>query len=476
MPVFGSTRTACPLHKPCGSIASVLLLHVSRRSPVRRQQTYCCVWLLQQSPQQLHAHSKACVNTSASPACAAAAGYGPGSYGYRPGMFVAGPYCQKCPRGYTSDGGEPMTTFCMPENSPGSIEVRSTPSGKNVPFQVAVSFDVPGGCDTTYKQVTVFVGSVPSGIRCDPVKLGSDCSAETTCEASKKGTFKLFASIKGVAGIVAGPTEVVVGGGGSGNDLPTNAVQLTIKTVFSATSLTRREALAAAILDLIKAEVTGVNVRVFNIKEGSIVITFAVEGTPDQVAAALEAIQAALPGIASEVVAFLASQEPPILNEQGQPISEADVTVNILVNGEPFVPAPPPPAGGGSSPPPPPNPNVVVQASAVATVPTTALTAATETALEAAILDALRTLPAASALITATGASVDSLDLTPGSPTNVVVRITVRASFAPTVVATIQQAGNQNLIRLAVWNTVAAFFQQTRVEFPISINAGILAN
>jgi hypothetical protein len=53
---------------------------------------------------------------AAAAAAVAAVGYGKGCKHYKEGYYPAGPYCQECPAGYTSDGGPPMSTFCYPVN------------------------------------------------------------------------------------------------------------------------------------------------------------------------------------------------------------------------------------------------------------------------------------------------------------------------------------------------------------------------
>jgi hypothetical protein len=352
-----------------------------------------------------------------------------------------------------------MNTFCLPDTTYGTIQLKTTPSGKNAPFEVKVQFNVPGGCDT-YKQLTVFVGSLPAGILCDPAKLDSDCSATTTCEASKAGTFKLVAKLKGVAGVVTEPEAVLVPDDGGGGVERGTRVRFTIDVPFSSLTAQQREQLAAAaqqgLVDVLKD--TRVNVGFFGIFEGSTVIIFELEGTDAEVNAALPIIRAALPAIL-RVVAGLRG------------IPEADITARITRNGQQIGPdiGIPPPATGGSPPPPPTGgsggSNVAVQVKAVAAVDTTG---ADSVRLENVLKNTLGefAFPLGGVI------TIDSVDVTLGNPTAVVVNITCTSSFAPTLLATLRVDGNTNIIRLNVWNAVAFVLGRTYEEFDIRITAG----
>jgi hypothetical protein len=365
-----------------------------------------------------------------------------------------------------------MNTFCLPDTTYGTIQLKSTPSGKKDPFEVKVQFNIPGGCDGTYKQLTVFVGSLPAGILCDPAKLGSDCSATTTCEASKAGTFKLIAQLKGVAGIVTEPAEVVVPGGGGGGVRGTK-VRLTIDTPFGGFSPDQRQGLADGVADNLNDLVqgTGASVSVDTITEGSIVIVFSVTGTPEEVAAAVLVIQAGLPDLINNLARLLATQG--VFNDATPPalISASDITAVILVNGVPIGPptGTPPPAAGGSPPPPPVN-RVVVTITAEAQVDTSSLTSIQVQGLADAILAEAK-LTAGSTLAQA-GADIDSVTISAGSPTICVVTILTPPAFAETIKATLTQTGTQNALTQAVYAVVREFFAPVPIpDFPITWTA-----
>lgn len=426
-------------------------------------------------------------------------GYGPNSYGYRPSYYVGGPYCQNCPPGTTSPGGEPLHTFCLPDNKPSTITLVTQPTGPNAYFDVKVDFNVAGGCQNYLTRADVRFVSAPLGITCNPTHVDVDCHATTKCKASKVDTFQLSAKLNVVAGVVTDKVTVVVSEVQPPADATTTVVTIEAKlaevTMEQTPGLHRAATEAAKELNdaltgghpgvtleatLIEA-VQGVNkaaveVKVSAVAAGSIQIIYAIKGDPEKVTGALPVIAAAWPQVLANLVTKL--QLLSIPNTTGDLVNTNDVSAVILVGGKPTTdnpiePSQPPDDGEEDG-------ERMVRVDALAKVDTSTLLAELGGVdpvpiLEASILNAARTL--AMNMDDLAGTTVVSVKVTKSTggtkSTPVVVMLTAPGNKAATVVGWLAIKGNKNIIREAVWTTVAELAGVALGEFDITIKASI---
>lgn len=246
-------------------------------------------------------------------------------------MYVSGPYCQLCPTGYTSLGGEPLTTFCMPGGSLGTLKVSTPPAGKEEPFDVEVTFNVPGGCGSL-KTFDVLVGSNPPGISCEAAEVDDSCAAVTSCKFDKAGAFKLRAQLQGVAGIATESVDVVV------PDEEGPSVTVTINTNFKSLTEEERQALGNEVKERLNAALssTGGSFRLKSVTEGSVAVNLGGQGTLAQIAALLAGMPAAWALTIPLVLGYLAGQG--ITNPDGTPLTPTDL--GLTWNGQVITPTP----------------------------------------------------------------------------------------------------------------------------------------
>jgi hypothetical protein len=252
----------------------------------------------------------------------------------------------------------------VPEGSLGTFRLVTQPSGEAAPFEVEVAFNVPGGC-SSLTMLGVLVGSSPAHILCDAVKLGRDCRATTTCEASQAGTFRLYAKVKGVAGLVTDTVEVVVPEGGSGTSPPPPPVaspppppvsspppppgtaDITLKFIFSINfddlAEAERQPLADKMLVALNAGLanTGVSVVLRSIKKGSLEALFVALGLNGPTDPYLQVVVQNLAASTQAGVDIL--QALGISNTGGGTITVNDVQSLFQLAGATF--QPPPPSG-----------------------------------------------------------------------------------------------------------------------------------
>lgn len=359
-----------------------------------------------------------------------------------------------------------MHTFCLPEGITGTIVVPTQPTGPGVNFKVKVTFNVPGGCGPL-KYLDVQTVSDPTGITCKPAKVDYDCQATTSCKASKDGTFKLSAKLKGVSGIVTDPpVNVLVGGAQPDagvttkvtinvnfNDLGQQEVDKVTKAAqVMATALTaelKKEAPTAGVtvqFKQIKAVVEGVaqgaQVEVSATSLAPTVIIFTVSGNAARSEETLSALKKSWPELLGILVNELQIMD--LVNLSGNPVGAGDVSAVILVDGAAV--------GGPIAPGDLPNPDNKVGVTVNAEAGLVILSDMIQDAQSAILATAWELLTTDFNALANAGTTIDSVTITPGatSTTRVEVKISCPVAIGRTVLATVSNADAQNIIIRAI--------------------------
>jgi hypothetical protein len=340
-----------------------------------------------------------------------------------------------------------MTTFCIPQGSLGTIQVQTQPTGTGDPFDVDVTFNVPGGC-SSLATLDVMVVSTPDGITCESAEVDSDCKATTSCTASKPGTFKLRAQLQGVVGIMTDSEDVVV------PDTPqaVTTVQLIINIDFDAITAQQRTELGNTAVTLLTAQLasTGVDIKLVAITQGSVNITIAFQGTPQERDAARAALARAW-AVTRPLLARQLSEQGVTDSQTGELVTEA--SLRLLLDDEEITPppSPPPPPPGTPSTPPPPFTAPLLAVVCNASVDTRGLTPTNVTNLQGAVLVLAAAVLASESTtlfdVTAAGVSIRT-----GAPLTIVaILIACPPSSLTAVIGALNLLGIPDRMRSAVW-------------------------
>lgn len=375
-------------------------------------------------------------------------------------MYVSGPYCQPCfPVGGYSSGGEPMTTWCLPGGSLGSISV-TPPTGLDVDFDVEVTFNVPGKC-ASFAGSDVLVVSTPPHISCEPAKLDDNCAAVATCQASKPGSFKLVAKLQGVGGVVTDSVDV---------DVPDVQPPVTATLLVSlsldfdkVTPPEQRPVLAQKVRDLLYGQLksTGVTLTVTGTRKGSFEILMEMGGTTAQVADATERLEA-LWAVAKPLI------EAALITLG---ITPPDNQASLFLNGnqipDPITPGNPPP------PPPPITGRQQFTVTAVAGVNTAGLTDIERGALRGVVEELVKLAAATLDLPVDAQLNIDSVSLASPSPTTTIVVVKASCNPLPGVPGAVSNAlgslGDNNFIRDSIFKAVKQLDSTIVTPFQITI-------